>query len=310
MEQFNDFGPMAGFGARRPFVTWGVFDGVHLGHQAILGELVGWARAVGGTPTAITFADHPRHVLEPRTVPYIVTLMHRRALLERHGLAACLTLRFDETFSVTPAEEFFHRDLVGTLGVRGIVLGAGATFGRGREGTLLRLRQWGAVAGVEVREVVPIELPGGTISSSAIRQAIATGDLESAARMLGRPFTVMGPVVHGDHRGRALGFPTANLDLPGLLLPPAGVWACRVSIDGRVHDALTNIGVRPTFASAGAPAPVVETHVVDFAGDLYDRELEVEFRFLLREERKFSGAEALVAQIRRDREALLARRDG
>ncbi len=307
METYTRFEDLAGFGARRPYVTWGIFDGVHLGHQAILRALVEWARERDGLPAAITFTDHPREVLEGRRVPYLTSLAHRLRLLGRHGIAACLVLRFDLDFAATPAETFFRERLVGRMGVRGILLGAGATFGSGREGTLDRLRAWGPRSGVEVRELAPVETSAGTISSTAIRKAVEAGDLEGAAAMLGRPYSLFGTVVKGDQRGRRLGFPTANLDLPGVILPPNGVWACRTEIDGRTHDVLTNIGTRPTFSSGGTPVTVPECHVLGFDGDLYGRELEVAFRFKIREERAFAGPDALIAQIRADRAALLAR---
>lgn len=307
MDLVTDFEALAAARIPKPYVTWGVFDGVHLGHQQVLRALVDWAAAAGGTPVVITFSEHPREVLDGRAVPHITSLVHRLALLERCGIRACAAVHFDRAFAGVPARTFVRDVLVGRVGVRGIVLGAGATFGCGREGNLERLRIWAHEDGFEVRELVPLASPAGAISSTAIRKAVQAGDLDGAAVMLGRPFSLMAPVVHGDQRGRTLGFPTANLDTRELVLPPAGVYGCRTWIAGRAHDALTNIGTRPTFVGHDAQ-PRVEAHIIDFSGDLYGQDLELAFRFRIREERTFSGPDTLVEQIRRDRDVLRARR--
>jgi riboflavin kinase/FMN adenylyltransferase len=286
-------------------VSVGVFDGVHLGHQAILAENVAHARALGAVPTVVTFRHHPKGVLLGRAPRTLTSLEHRLELFRRAGIARTVALTFDEDLRRISAQEFAHEFLAGRLGARRFVLGFDSKFGHDREGTPERLRAMGFDV-VVVPEVIVADRP---VSSTAIREAVELGDLDGAARMLGRPVAVYGDVVTGDGRGRQLGFPTANLDLHHELHPPPGVYACRVRIvkerDSAATGALAvaNVGSRPTFAKrdgAGAEAPLVEVHLLDYSGDLYGKHLEVEFLARLREERRFADVGALRRAIGAD----------
>lgn len=290
-------------------VSVGVFDGVHLGHQAILAENVAHAAALGATPTVVTFRHHPKAVLLGHAPRTLTSLEHRLELFRSAGILHTVALTFDEELKNVPAETFAREFLGGRLGARRFVLGFDSKFGRGREGTPERLREWG----LDVVVVPKVLVSDRPVSSTAIREAVELGDLAGAARMLGRPVAVYGDVVPGDGRGREIGFPTANLDLHHELHPPPGVYACRARVvrrgsedtDGEVKrfPAVTNVGFRPTFTQSGearAAAPLVEVHLLDFAGDLYGQHLELEFHAFLRAERRFPDLGALRTAIAQD----------
>lgn len=286
-------------------VSIGVFDGVHLGHQAILERNVAVARAEGLEPTVLTFRRHPKRVLLGRAPAAITSLEHRIELFRRIGIEHVVALRFTDELRLTPPEDFLRRFLLSGLDARRFVLGFDSKFGRDRAGTPEYLRELGH----EVEVIGQVLVGKRPVSSTAIREAVSLGDLKAAAAMLGRPVTVLGRVVRGDAIGRTLGFPTANLDLMHGLHPPEGVWACRARVlgeqglpEGSELDAVTNIGQRPTLT--GEPGqPRVEVHLLDWEGDLYGRRLEVEFVAGLRAERRFDGLEALSRQIAIDVEA-------
>lgn len=287
-------------------VSIGVFDGVHLGHQAILAANRVRARELGASPTVVTFRGHPKGVLlgrEPRT---LTSLEHRLDLFRRSGIEHTLVLTFDEHLRDVPAEEFVRRFLVEGLRARAFVLGFDSKFGHDRRGTPAWLRD----AGFDVTIVDRVLVGERPVSSTAIREAVELGDLEGARRMLGRPVSVLGTVVRGDALGRQLGLPTANLDLHHELHPPPGVyfgWARRVpastdshSDDGARHPAVANIGFRPTLNSIDPERPRVEVHLLDFDADLYDQNLEMVFLGRLRDERRFAGLDELRRQIESD----------
>jgi riboflavin kinase/FMN adenylyltransferase len=278
-------------------VSIGVFDGVHLGHQAILAANLDRARRLGARSTVVTFAGHPKKLLlghEPRT---LTSLEHRLELFRRAGIEHTLALTFDEELRRLSAEDFAAEILVGRLGARAFVLGFDSKFGRDRRGGPELLLQ----RGYDVEVVSQVLVGGRAVSSTAIREAVELGDLEGARRMLGRPVAVLGTVVPGERLGRELGFPTANLDLHHELHPPAGVYAGLARLVGRPgeHLAVANIGVRPTLDTHGSRA-MVEVHLLDFAGDLYGAQLEFQFGTRLRSETRFESRAALAAQIARD----------
>jgi len=289
---------------RSPVATLGAFDGVHRGHQRVLAETVAWAREAGGQPVAITFDPLPKAVVGPGGTLCITSLPHRLLLLERCGIEAAIVLPFDGQVATMPAERFVRDVLLGWLGTRRLVFGHDSTFGRGAEGNLDLLRAMEAEGVLEVRPPEPVLHQGAVISSTAIRQAIGSGDLDAAAAMLGRPFSLFGTVVGGSGRGRALGFPTANLDLHHEAIPPNGVYATLAHPGPQSRLALTYIGRRPTFEPADAP-PIVEVHILGFGGDLYGRDIEVQFVRKLRGDIRFPTPEALVAQMQADRQAVL-----
>ncbi len=288
-------------GPSHSVVAVGVFDGVHLGHQRLLHELLEMSSALGGMPTVVTFANHPDQVLHGEAPPPIVSVPHRVRLLRRAGVARLVLLQFEPRLQQLSARAFAERLLVGRLRTRGLLLGYDSALGKDREGTPARFRELGAELGFAVHVGEPFEVDGKPVSSTAIRDAIANGDLALAHRYLGRFPGAIGTVVHGDARGKALGFATANLVLQPGALPPRGVYAVEAIADGVVHPAVANLGVRPTFAAASTtPEPRLEVHLLDWSGDLYGRELEITFRQLLRPERRFADATELAAQIARD----------
>jgi riboflavin kinase/FMN adenylyltransferase len=291
-------------------VSVGVFDGVHLGHLAVLETNLARARALGARSTVVTFQEHPKTVLLGRAPRTLTTLAHRLALFARAGIEHVVALRFDAALRDTPAQVFVDDLLVGRLGARAFVLGFDSKFGRGREGGIEYLRE----RGFDVEVGPKIMLGERAVSSTTIREAVELGDLNLAARMLGRPVSVFARVVHGAALGRTLGFPTANLDLMHELHPPRGVYACRVRVFDAApadaphllgpcigeHPAVANIGCRPTVAPEPAHQLVVEAHLLDYSGDLYGRDVELEFVRRLRDEQRFDDRAQLSAEIARD----------
>lgn len=285
---------------RRPVVALGNFDGVHLGHRTIFERTIARARADDADAVAFTFWPHPIAVLFPERAPRMITSLARRlAALRATGLDGVVVRRFTRDFAALSPEAFVHDWLVGRLGVSAVVVGYNVTFGHDRKGTPPRLAELGAAAGFDVEIVSPVEVGALAASSSEVRKRIAEGDVAAAARLLGRPHSLLGLVRHGDHRGRTIGFPTANVFPRGGLLPPDGVYAVRVGLGGEVprRPGVANLGSNPTF---GPGERRLETHLFDFEGDLYGRRIEVALEARLRGEAKFGSVEQLVAQIRDD----------
>ncbi len=268
------------------FVSLGVFDGVHLGHQAVL------ARATA----AVTFDPHPAEVVSGRRIALLCTLKRRLARMEAAGLKTTVLLRFDATLAATSPEAFLRR-LAG-LGMKHLVLGYDSHFGRDRQGDADSARLLGPSLGFEVETVEALPVGGSPVSSRRIREALARGDLEDARACLGSAWVLEGKVIRGDGRGRGLGFPTANLETGNLILPKRGVYAGRATAGGKVFPAAVNIGIRPTVGGDGANR--AEVHLVGFSGDLYGQDLAVEMLDYLRGERKFDSLDALKGQIARD----------
>ncbi len=281
---------------RPALLTLGSFDGVHLGHQALIHNLVQSAHDRGYHAVIVTFFPHPAIVLRgPRPAFYLTLPDEKAALFEQLGVDILVTHPFTLEVSQLTAGEFIAR-LHRAFDFREIWCGADFAFGHRREGTV----DWLRSHGYSVKVIEPAAFGGAPISSSRIRQALAEGDLAQANDCLGRPFRLMGVVVEGSRRGRALGFPTANMQIAEEQAYPArGVYACRASLGaGEVKEAVVNIGVRPTFGAADAP--IIEAHLLDFDGDLYGQTLRLDFMARLRPEQKFNGVDELLAQIRRD----------
>jgi riboflavin kinase/FMN adenylyltransferase len=281
-----------------PVLTLGNFDGVHCGHQEILRRLIARARAVRGQAVVLTFHPHPTTVLAPSRAPRLITDWRTR--IERiaaTGVDGIIVQRFTRAFSEVSAEDFVRRLLVGGLGIRAVVVGHRVSFGHGRHGGADTLRQLGAQCGFDVEVVGPVEVGGIAVSSSAVRRAIAAGELDRARVLLGATPCVAGRVVHGRHRGKGLGFPTANLRLAGLVLPPDGVHAVRVRLRDRKLVGVANLGFNPTFQEHEHG---LEVHLFDFDEDIYGQRLEVEFVRRLRDEINFASLQALTEQIARD----------
>ena len=279
-------------------VTIGVFDGVHRGHQHLLERLKGEARARSYNSAVVTFHNHPITVLRPETpVSYISSSEERLRLLGQAGVDLVVPLTFDRELSLLRPGEFVGLLREG-LDLRGLVVGADFAMGHQREGTVPVLQDLGQEMDFTVQTVDPLEMDGQVVSSTDIRGALAQGDAALAARMLGHPFTLQGRIATGEGRGRRLGFPTANLEVdPSLLTPGNGIYATWVKVNGARRVSATSIGVRPTF---GPGRRTVETHILDFSGDLYEAELQLEFVCRLREEWSFDSVEDLVAQMHRD----------
>ena len=282
--------------ARPSTLVVGNFDGVHRGHQAVLREAVEAAGASGLQACVLTFDPHPAAVVGAGAPPMLTTIERRAELLAALGVDRVYVRRFDAAFAAWSPERF-ARDLVAdALQARVVVVGANFRFGAKRAGDLTLLRQLGTQLGFEARVHAVASDAGGQFSSSRAREAVAAGDLDEVMRVLGRPHSLSGVVVRGDERGRTIGFPTANLgDVPELL-PPDGVYAVRVGGRG---GGVTNIGLRPTVAKSGGPR-TIETHLLDFAGDLYGARLRIELVARLRGEAKFGSLDELKAQIARD----------
>ena len=284
---------------RRPTaVALGVFDGVHLGHRAILGAAVAHARATGAPALACTFDPHPMEVLQPDRAPApITTLDERLTLISLCGVDETIVLSFTREFAAVEPESFVKDILVDRLTARQVVVGFNHRFGRGARGDAALLRDLGARLGFSVDVIPPLEVDGIPVSSTAIRTALGRGDVEAASRMLGRRYSLPGTVVAGAGRGRTLGFPTANIAPDRPVLVAAGVYACSAEVAGQRQRAVVNVGVRPTFDEATL---AVEAYLLDFAGDLYGQTIRLEFVSRVREERRFPSVDALKAQIADD----------
>ncbi|MEO1251609.1 MAG: bifunctional riboflavin kinase/FAD synthetase [Pseudomonadota bacterium] len=281
----------------------GNFDGVHRGHQHLLAETAAFAKAHGAAPAALTFNPHPRRFFRPDDPPFLLTTPTMRDdLLRDHGAREVFVLTFDARLAAMSPEDFMLGVVKERLGLAGVVAGADFRFGKGRSGGIEALQTVGEAAGLKIRiaEVVSEDGAPEKYASSAVRAALKDGDVVAAERLLGRAWSVRGVVAEGQRLGRTIGFPTANLSLGDLVEPRRGVYATRALIDGAAHLAISNFGRRPTVEDA---APRLETHIFDFEGDLYGREIEVQFVGFIRDEQKFDGIEALQAQIAADCES-------
>jgi riboflavin kinase/FMN adenylyltransferase len=279
-------------------VALGLFDGVHLGHRAILTTAVARARAAQLDALACTFDPHPAEILLPGDAPApISTLGERLELITQTGVDATVVIRFTSDLALVEAEAFVKEVLLGRLKGRDVVVGYDHTFGRGGRGDARLLQSLAQALGFRAHVVPPLMIEGVAVSSSGIRAALRTGEVERANRYLGRPYAIGGEVVPGAGRGRRLGFPTANIRPDRPVLVRAGVYAGRVELDEVRHPAVINVGVRPTFGDGDL---VVEAHLLDFSGALYGRSLRLAFVSRLREERRFPGPEALREQIGQD----------
>jgi riboflavin kinase/FMN adenylyltransferase len=294
-----------GNGSRKVCLAIGVFDGVHLGHQQIIRQTVSDARQHDAVALVVTFDKHPNVVVAPDKVPpQIFSRSQKIRAIEALGADALLEIPFDKKFSEKSGEVFI-RELARDLGkIFSICVGANFVFGHKRSGHVDLLKKLGAETGFHVHGHAAVELDSQLVSSTRIREALRSGNFDDASQMLGRPYAICGKILEGDKIGRQFGFPTANLDVTNLILPPHGVYAASTKIDGKFFHVALNIGVRPTV-DAGRQLRV-EAHLLDFAGELYGRELEVEIGSKLREEQKFSSPAALRDQIAKDVAAVRA----
>lgn len=284
--------------ASRTVLTIGNFDGVHLGHQKIVEGVVGRARREGQIATALTFWPHPLSVVRPEIVPSLIeTLPQRLAHLQSLGLDAVFVLPFDHSVASLAPQDFVRRILVDTLHTSTICVGENFRFGHRQSGNVATLRELGRSLAFEVECVPPVIRRGVIVSSSAIRTAVSNGHVTQAARLLRRPFSLTGEIRPGTGTGRRLVFPTLNLSTKQELLPARGVYATETLVHKSVYRSATNVGVRPTFDGTKL---AIESHLFDFSEEITSGSMEVRFWHRLRDERKFSGPDALRDQIQQD----------
>lgn len=285
---------------RKVCLAIGFFDGVHLGHQQIIRQTIADARQHGALSLVVTFDRHPSTVVAPNRVPPLIySLPQKLRVIESLGAEALLLIHFDKAFSEQTGEAFI-RGLARDLGqIQSLCVGSNFTFGHKRGGNVALLRTLGSELRFTVHGMAAVSLDGKIVSSTRIRDTIRAGDLDAASQMLGRAYSLSGIVERGDQLGKKIGFPTANLDVDGLVLPPNGVYIVHAAVDGKTHRAVVNIGLRPTVQNP-APQLRVEVHLLDFDGDLYDKEMEITFLEKLRDEQKFPSLDALREQIAHD----------
>ena len=285
---------------RKTCLAIGVFDGVHLGHQQVIRQTIDDARRHEARSVVVTFDRHPSAIVAPALAPLaIYSPAQKERAIAAMGVDALLVIRFDQAFSRIPGEQFI-RDLAQDFGrLQSLCVGADFVFGHKRSGNVTLLRTLGQELGFMVHGLSAVCLDGDMVSSTRIRESIRSGSLDAASEMLGRAYSISGPVTRGDGLGRKLGFPTANLDTSGLLLPPNGVYAVHAMTEGIVHRAVVNIGFRPTLQKP-EPQLRVEAHLLDYTSDLYGREVELTFVEKIREEQRFPSIEALQLQIAQD----------
>lgn len=280
----------------------GVFDGVHLGHQAVIGEAVNSAKAEGGLVGVLTFDPHPIRVLAPEKAPrrILASIQHKEELLVELGVDVLIVIPFTEEFAQQEAEDFLAEMISYCPSLRTLAMGADWKFGRQRHGDVALLRKFGGEHGVEVRTPESVRAGGEQVSSTRIRQAIRDGNLDAVDEMLGRKFSVCGTVVTGRKLGRTIGFPTANLRVYNEQLPPDGVWVVEVVLEhDQVYRGAGNLGVRPTVEGESGERQL-EVFLLDFSGDLYGCEMEVKFLEFVRGEEKFDSLGDLKSQILKD----------
>ena len=282
-----------------PVIALGNFDGLHRGHLKIIERVKRGAAEHGGTPMAMTFDPHPPRVVRPdKAPPLLMTKAQRLEALHKAGVQCVAVVRFTRELSQWDADTFVRKVLVDWLRVSEVWVGANFLFGHDRTGTFSVLRGLGQSYGFRADKIDPVRYKDFVVSSTRIRRLVSEARMDEAAALLGRAYYLDGTIVEGRRRGRELGFPTANLETHNELLPPNGVYATIMTIDGVVHGGVTNIGVRPTF---GETTPTIETHVLDYSGNLYGQTVRLAFVQRLRDERRFEDVDALRTQIDADK---------
>jgi riboflavin kinase/FMN adenylyltransferase len=284
-----------------PVATIGNFDGVHLGHQNLIRDLVARAATIGGTPVVLTFHPHPLQVLAPNFAPLqIQTLGQRLSIIESLGIPLTAIIPFDMQLAQKSARDFIVDTLWEGLRIKEVYVGPNFAFGHRRQGSFNLLKEIGEEKGFLAAKIHQVQLRGNRVSSTAIRQALISGHVGLARRLLGRPYALEGQVVHGRGLGSKLQVPTANLLTPNDLIPRRGVYVTALSVDDRSYKGVTNIGFRPTINPEEGASLSIETHVLDFNPELYGKRVKLEFLVRLRDERRFAGQPALVSQIQKD----------
>lgn len=292
----------------RPYVTIGTFDGVHLGHQHIFKELIKEARENDGESVVITFWPHPRMIInpEPRKVSMINTIEEKQELIKNIGVQHFIILPFSKEFARLSSKEFIHNYLYKKIGIKGLIVGYDHRFGKDRQGNIKELQNCADRYGFSIRKLSPFSLDEQIVSSTLIRDALFSGEIEKANSYLSRKFTLPGIVSDGKKIGRDLGFPTANIrpESKFKLVPKDGVYAVKVKIGDKLYMGMLNIGTRPTFEDDGEERSI-EVHIIEYEGDLYGLEIKLFFYKRIRNELKFSSIEELVSQLKTDKQHIL-----
>ena len=284
-----------------PILTIGNFDGVHLGHQVLMRDIVARAAKIGGTPAVVTFHPHPLQVLAPNNAPLqIQTLRQKLATIESLGIQLAVIVPFDMRLAQIEARDFALATLWEKLRPKEIYVGPNFAFGHRRLGSFNLLKEIGEEKGFWVGKVHQVQFRGNRVSSTSIRQALLSGQVGLARRLLYRPFALEGTVVHGTGLGTKIRIPTANLNTPNELIPRRGIYVTLIGIEGRRYRSVTNVGLRPTVTGVEASSLSIEAHILNFDQDVYGKEVTLEFLFRLRDERKFSGIGELVERIAKD----------
>ncbi len=283
-------------------ITVGTFDGVHVGHTALINTVLRKAGERDARSVVVTFDPHPREIINPGDagIKLLTSLPERREILEEMGIDTMVVIPFDRDFSLLSSEEFVEDIIYNKIGVSEFVIGYDHHFGKDREGTIETIEQLGKQLGFDAYVVSKKEVGDKTVSSTKIRETIhQEGEMAEASRMLQRPYRLNGMVVHGDKRGKEIGYPTANIKTgdPRKIVPRKGVYAVRVRVEEEWYDGMMNIGVRPTFDGG---EHTMEAHLFNFDTDIYGKEVQVRFYERLRDEKKFSGREELVKQLEED----------
>ncbi|MFQ5441436.1 MAG: bifunctional riboflavin kinase/FAD synthetase [Thermodesulfobacteriota bacterium] len=300
LKTVNSFNPKRAGGAGGPVITLGNFDGIHLGHQKILKKVSSRAERLKTSSVVYTLDPHPLKVVAPsKSPPLILDIEDKKALIEGFNIDILVLARFNKEFASKHPGEFAEEVLIRGLGVREVWVGTDFSFGKGRTGTVRYLKALGEKSGFKVSVIPPYVKGGSVVSSSRIRALVSGGEVKKAAALLGRPYSIKGRVVRGKDIGKVIGFPTANVRVTSELCPKNGVYVVTASFDGQTRSGVLNIGTAPTF---GGKKKTVEAHLLDFKGDIYGKKMRVTFIKRLRDERHFSTKEALIKQIKKDRE--------
>ncbi|MBU1932951.1 MAG: bifunctional riboflavin kinase/FAD synthetase [Candidatus Omnitrophica bacterium] len=284
---------------RKTVSAIGVFDGVHRGHQKILKKTVALSSKMGMRSLTISFHPHPREVINPDLkIPLLTSTAHKHNLIEKIGMDLLLDLKFTDSLARMNAEDFVRKILMEKLDIRALVVGKNFLFGSKARGDFKLLKAMSERYGFRLFGVEPLRINNAQVSSTTIRRAIERGELRTASLMLGRPVSVLGTVVRGRRVGRELGFPTANINPHHEAIPPSGVYAVNARVSGKTYGAILNIGTRPTFNIK--KEPTIELYIFNFNRDIYGKDVEIMFKDKIRDEKKFSSAEALKKQIKKD----------
>jgi riboflavin kinase/FMN adenylyltransferase len=288
--------------SKKTILTIGTFDGIHLGHQIILKNLIEEAKQFGWRSALLTFEPHPQTVIRPERSPHIrilTTIDEKEMILEKLGLNVLIVAKFDQLLASLSGEEFIQKILLDKIGMSKCVIGHDHAFGKNRSGNFELMKKMSLEGDYEVEQIETFTHDGMVVKSTLIRNLIKEGHVDQATQLLGRPYRYHGTVVKGDGRGRNIGYPTANISgHPLKLKPKSGIYACRISVNGRNFNAVTNIGTRPTFKDE--ERLLIEVHILDFNDDLYNSEIGIEFLYRIRDERKFNSIDELQKQIEDD----------